>query len=73
MPGGPALMSGEVVPFPRRRRREFRIEVARALRDAAEWMDRMGARGLASRYRREAARLEHEAAACGAPAAGSGA
>ena len=63
-------MSGEVVAFPRKNRGEFRRELARELRKASEWMDRIGARGLASRCRREAARLEHYAVACERPAAG---
>ncbi len=50
-------MSGEVVAFPHRHRRDFGRALARELRYAAEWTDRLGARGLASRYRREAAAM----------------
>lgn len=63
-------MSGEVVDFPRRHRAVVWRENAQAFLEAAEWMHRMGARGLAARYRREAERLEREAEACEAAAAG---
>ena len=56
--GGAAHVSGEVVTLLRGDQRDFWRELARELRFAAEWMDRLGARRLASRYRREAARLE---------------
>ena len=66
-------MSSEVVALPRRHPRDFPRELARELRNAAEWMERLGARGLASRYRRRAARLDHATAACETPTAGRGA
>lgn len=63
-------MNGEVASFPRRHRAVVWRENAQAFREASEWMHRMGARGLAARYRREAERLEREAEACEASAAG---
>jgi hypothetical protein len=63
-------MTAEVVSFPHRHRSVIWRENAQALREASEWMERWGARGLAARYRREAARIERDAEACEAAAAG---
>ena len=55
-------MSGDVIGFPRRHRRDELLALARDLLDAAAALAREGRGGLASRLRREAFACEAEAA-----------